>query len=93
MVVQHCADLLWQASHLDLRKTAGETFDHECDQVLFVLFRQVEFFHLVAQEVIRMAALGVPLDDIYMGAGHQVFDERNYNETAKPDLGIEPAIF
>jgi alkylation response protein AidB-like acyl-CoA dehydrogenase len=31
--------------------------------------------------------------DIYMGAGHQVFDERNYNESAKPDLGLEPAIF
>ncbi len=31
--------------------------------------------------------------DIYMGAGHQVFDERNYNDTAKPDLGLEPALF
>lgn len=31
--------------------------------------------------------------DIYVGAGHQVFDERNYNEVAKPSLGVEPAGF
>ena len=31
--------------------------------------------------------------DIMVGAQHQVFDERNYNEVAKPLLGLEPAIF
>ena len=30
------------------------------------------------------------LRDIYVGAGHQVFDERNYNEIAKPILGLDP---
>jgi alkylation response protein AidB-like acyl-CoA dehydrogenase len=29
--------------------------------------------------------------DIYVGAAHQVFDERNYIELAKPDLSLEPA--
>jgi alkylation response protein AidB-like acyl-CoA dehydrogenase len=31
--------------------------------------------------------------DIYMGAGHQVFDDRSYREAAKPTLGVEPAPF
>jgi alkylation response protein AidB-like acyl-CoA dehydrogenase len=31
--------------------------------------------------------------DMYMGAGHQVFDERNYNELAKANLDLETAIF
>jgi alkylation response protein AidB-like acyl-CoA dehydrogenase len=31
--------------------------------------------------------------DIYIGAGHQVFDDRGYCEFAKPALGIEPAPF
>ncbi len=31
--------------------------------------------------------------DIYVGAAHQVFDERNYNELGKPSLGPEPALF
>ncbi len=31
--------------------------------------------------------------DLYMGAGHQVFDERNYIELAKTNLGLENAIF
>lgn len=31
--------------------------------------------------------------DIHVGAGHQVFDERNYNEVAKRALGLEPAPF
>lgn len=31
--------------------------------------------------------------DIYVGAAHQVFDERNYTEMAKPRLGLEPARF
>ena len=31
--------------------------------------------------------------DIFVGAAHQVFDERNYQEAAKPLLGVEPAPF
>ncbi len=31
--------------------------------------------------------------DIYIGAGHQVFDDRNYQEFAKHGLGIEPSAF
>ncbi|MEO2168880.1 MAG: acyl-CoA dehydrogenase family protein [bacterium] len=31
--------------------------------------------------------------DIHIGAGHQVFDDRNYCEYAKPSLGLEPAPF
>jgi alkylation response protein AidB-like acyl-CoA dehydrogenase len=31
--------------------------------------------------------------DIYIGAGHQVFDDRAYCEFAKPALGLEPAPF
>jgi hypothetical protein len=31
--------------------------------------------------------------DIYVGAAHQVFDERNYNEVTKSSLGLEPAPF
>ena len=31
--------------------------------------------------------------DIYVGAAHQVFDERNYVELAKQKLGLEPAPF
>ena len=31
--------------------------------------------------------------DIYVGAAHQVFDERNFQEFAKPALGLEPAPF
>jgi hypothetical protein len=32
-------------------------------------------------------------DGIDVGAAHQVFDERNYNEVAKSSLGLEPAPF
>jgi len=31
--------------------------------------------------------------DIYVGAAHQVFDERNFIELAKPALGLEPSRF
>ena len=31
--------------------------------------------------------------DIHIGAGHQVFDDRSFRESAKPALGIEPAPF
>ena len=31
--------------------------------------------------------------DICVGAGHLVFDDRNYGEAAKPALGLEPAAF
>ena len=31
--------------------------------------------------------------DIYIGAGHQVFDDRGYREAAKAALGIEPQPF
>jgi len=31
--------------------------------------------------------------DVFVGAAHQVFDDRNYNEMAKPSLGLEPAPF
>ena len=31
--------------------------------------------------------------DICIGAGHQVFDDRNYREAAKAALGLEPAPF
>jgi alkylation response protein AidB-like acyl-CoA dehydrogenase len=31
--------------------------------------------------------------DIYVGAAHQVFDERNYIESAKSRLGFEPGLF
>jgi alkylation response protein AidB-like acyl-CoA dehydrogenase len=31
--------------------------------------------------------------DIWVGAAHQVFDTRNYNELVKPRLGLEPARF
>jgi alkylation response protein AidB-like acyl-CoA dehydrogenase len=31
--------------------------------------------------------------DMYVGAAHQVFDERNYQELAKPELGLVPAPF
>ncbi len=31
--------------------------------------------------------------DIYVGAAHQVFDDRNYVELAKPELGLVPAPF
>jgi len=31
--------------------------------------------------------------DIYVGAAHQVFDERNYVELAKQKLGLDPAPF
>jgi hypothetical protein len=31
--------------------------------------------------------------DIYVGAAHQVFDERNYVEAAKPPPGPEPSPF
>ena len=31
--------------------------------------------------------------DIHVGVEHQVFDDRNYNELAKPALGLEPAPF
>ena len=31
--------------------------------------------------------------DIYVGAAHQVFDERNYVELAKEKLGLDPARF
>jgi hypothetical protein len=31
--------------------------------------------------------------DIYIGAGHQVYDDRGYCEFAKPALGVEPAPF
>lgn len=31
--------------------------------------------------------------DIYIGAGHQVFDDRNYQEYAKHSLGLEPSAF
>ena len=31
--------------------------------------------------------------DIYVGAQHQVFDTRNFNEFAKPELGLVPAFF
>ena len=31
--------------------------------------------------------------DVYIGAGHQVFDDRCYREAAKSALGIEPAPF
>lgn len=31
--------------------------------------------------------------DIHVGAAHQVFDERNYNELAKTHVGLEPARF
>lgn len=31
--------------------------------------------------------------DIHVGAAHQVFDDRNYVELAKPFLGVEPAPF
>ena len=31
--------------------------------------------------------------DIYIGAGHQVFDDRSYREAGKPALGLEPAPF
>jgi len=33
------------------------------------------------------------LRDVYMGAGHQVFDDRGYREAAKATLGLEPAPF
>jgi alkylation response protein AidB-like acyl-CoA dehydrogenase len=31
--------------------------------------------------------------DMYIGAGHQVFDDRSYREAAKAALGLEPAPF
>jgi len=31
--------------------------------------------------------------DIYVGSAHQVFDDRNYNQIARPDLEIEPEPF
>lgn len=31
--------------------------------------------------------------DIYVGAAHQVFDSRNFNELAKPFFGLEPAPY
>ena len=31
--------------------------------------------------------------DIYVGAGHQVFDDRGYREAAKAALGLEPLPF
>ena len=31
--------------------------------------------------------------DMCVGAGHMVFDDRNYNEVAKKTLGLETAIF
>lgn len=31
--------------------------------------------------------------DLHNGAGHQVFDDRNYREVAKSSLGLEPAPF
>ena len=31
--------------------------------------------------------------DIYVGSGHQVFDDRGYREAAKAALGLEPAPF
>lgn len=31
--------------------------------------------------------------DLCIGVGHQVFDERNFVEVAKPALGVEPEIF
>jgi len=31
--------------------------------------------------------------DLSVGAGHLVFDERNYNEYAKDCLGLEPSPF
>ena len=31
--------------------------------------------------------------DIYIGAGHQVFDDRSYREAGKSALGLEPAPF
>ena len=31
--------------------------------------------------------------DIFVGAAHQVFDDRYFNELAKPSLGLEPAPF
>jgi alkylation response protein AidB-like acyl-CoA dehydrogenase len=31
--------------------------------------------------------------DVYVGAAHQVFDSRNYNEVVKPSLGLEPSPF
>ena len=31
--------------------------------------------------------------DMYVGAAHQVFDDRNYQELAKPNLGLVPAPF
>jgi alkylation response protein AidB-like acyl-CoA dehydrogenase len=31
--------------------------------------------------------------DMYVGAAHQVFDDRNYQELAKPEVGLVPAPF
>jgi alkylation response protein AidB-like acyl-CoA dehydrogenase len=31
--------------------------------------------------------------DMQVGAGHQVFDDRNFNELAKTHLGLEPSFF
>ena len=31
--------------------------------------------------------------DIHVGSGHQVFDQRNYAEIAKRELGLETAFF
>ncbi len=31
--------------------------------------------------------------DIFVGAAHMVFDDRNYNEIAKPHVGLEPSPF
>jgi alkylation response protein AidB-like acyl-CoA dehydrogenase len=31
--------------------------------------------------------------DIYVGAAHQVFDDRNYGEVAKKSLDLDPALF
>ena len=31
--------------------------------------------------------------DIYMGAGHQVFDDRSYCEFAKPSVGVKRLPF
>ncbi len=31
--------------------------------------------------------------DLAVGAGHMVFDERNYNELAKEILGLEPSPY
>jgi hypothetical protein len=52
------------------------------------------------ERLLRLSGSGVrraarPLDhgrtDLRPGAAHQVFDSRNYNELAKPFLGLEPA--